>query len=119
MVSVVRIRQHAPFFDVQPRTGVSIEEFYADRALETFGSWGAGWFWWARQRAMPQPVRRPVRLLRATRSGKRAGPIQEYFCSGASTLLPRLARVEAEAGLKLENQVIPIGCWRARRDSNS
>jgi hypothetical protein len=32
-----------------PRTGSSIEVFYADRALETFGRFGAGWFWWSRR----------------------------------------------------------------------
>ena len=26
-----------PFYDIDPRTGVSFEIFYADRALETFG----------------------------------------------------------------------------------
>jgi hypothetical protein len=39
-----------PLFDAHPRTGVSIEVFYADRTLETFGRGGAGWFWWARRR---------------------------------------------------------------------
>jgi hypothetical protein len=39
-----------PLFDVHPRTGVSIEIFYADRTLETFGKCGAGWFWWSRRR---------------------------------------------------------------------
>ena len=43
-------RQRAPFFDVHPQTGATIEVFYADRALETFGRCGAGWFWWARRR---------------------------------------------------------------------
>ena len=43
-------RQRAPFFDVHLRTGATIEVFYADRALETFGRCGAGWFWWARRR---------------------------------------------------------------------
>jgi hypothetical protein len=38
-----------PLFDVHPRTGVSIEVFYADRTLETFGRGGAGWFWWPRR----------------------------------------------------------------------
>src|ERR1700730_5742029 len=45
------LRQRArrvSFFDVDPRTGVSIEVFYADRTLETFGRSGAGWFYWAR-----------------------------------------------------------------------
>ena len=39
-----------PLFDVHPQTGAAIEVFYADRALETFGRCGAGWFWWTRQR---------------------------------------------------------------------
>jgi hypothetical protein len=33
-----------PLFDVHPQTGVSIEVFYADRTLETFGRCGPGWF---------------------------------------------------------------------------
>jgi hypothetical protein len=43
--------RHQPLFDVHPRTGASIEVFYADRALETFGKCGAGWFWWPRGRS--------------------------------------------------------------------
>jgi hypothetical protein len=39
-----------PLYDIDPETGVSIEVFYADRTLETFGRRGAGWFWWPRQR---------------------------------------------------------------------
>ncbi len=38
------------FFDIHPKTGASIEVFYADRTLETFGGSGAGWFWWPRRR---------------------------------------------------------------------
>ena len=30
--------------------GATIEVFYADRALETFGRGGAAWFWWYRRR---------------------------------------------------------------------
>jgi hypothetical protein len=41
--------RHEPLFDVHPR-GASFEVFYADRALETFGRCGAGWFWWLRRR---------------------------------------------------------------------
>jgi hypothetical protein len=41
---------HEPLFDINPQTGVSIEVFYADRSLETFGRCGAGWFWWLRRR---------------------------------------------------------------------
>src|SRR5437868_6496117 len=43
-------RRLEPLYDVHPRTGASIEVFYADRALETFGKRGAGWFWWSRRR---------------------------------------------------------------------
>jgi hypothetical protein len=41
-------RQRAPLFDVHPQTGATIEVFYADRTMETFGRGGAGWFWWRR-----------------------------------------------------------------------
>ena len=41
---------HEPLYDIDPRTGASIEVFYADRDLETFGRCGAGWFWWPRRR---------------------------------------------------------------------
>src|SRR5437899_4320476 len=44
--------RHQPLFDIHPRTGASIEVFYADRALETFGRGGAGWFWWFRRRGL-------------------------------------------------------------------
>ena len=42
--------RHEPLYDIDPRTGASFEVFYADRALETFGRGGAGWFWWFRRR---------------------------------------------------------------------
>jgi hypothetical protein len=41
--------RHEPLFDVHPQTGVSIEVFYADRTVETFGRGGPGWFWWPRR----------------------------------------------------------------------
>jgi hypothetical protein len=43
-----QLRQE-PLFDVHPLTGASIEVFYSDRTLETFGRSGAGWFWWPRR----------------------------------------------------------------------
>ena len=43
-------KQQAPLYDINPATGVSIEVFYADRTLETFGWGGAGWFWWSLRR---------------------------------------------------------------------
>jgi hypothetical protein len=39
-----------PLYDIDPLTGISIEIFFADHALETFGRCGAGWFWWPRRR---------------------------------------------------------------------
>ena len=52
--------QHAPMFDMHPVTGASIEIFYADQTLETFGRGGAGWFWHVRRRSFA-PVRKPPR----------------------------------------------------------
>jgi hypothetical protein len=49
MSSDRRSQKHEPFFDIHPGTGVSIEVFYADRTLESFGKRGAGWFWHARR----------------------------------------------------------------------
>jgi hypothetical protein len=42
--------RHKPLFDVHPVTGASIEVFYADRTLETFGRGCSGWFWGPRRR---------------------------------------------------------------------
>ena len=47
---LVQRTAHEPLYDINPQTGVSIEVFYADRALESFNRRGAGWFWWARRR---------------------------------------------------------------------
>jgi hypothetical protein len=45
-----RSQKHAAFFDVDPLTGTSIEVFWADTTLETFGRGPSGWFWWPRGR---------------------------------------------------------------------
>jgi hypothetical protein len=45
-------RRREPLFDIHPASGGGIEVFYADRALETFGRGGAGWFWWPRRRGL-------------------------------------------------------------------
>ena len=42
-----------PLFDIHPQTGATIEVFYADRTLETFGRCGAGWFWCSRRSGLP------------------------------------------------------------------
>jgi hypothetical protein len=52
MSSIDRRHRHKPLFDVHPVTGASIEVFYADRTLESFGRGGAGWFWWPRRRGL-------------------------------------------------------------------
>src|SRR5712671_6808514 len=39
-----------PLYDVHPQTGATIEVFYSDRTMETFGRCGAGWFWCSRRR---------------------------------------------------------------------
>ena len=44
---------HAHLYDVHPLTGISMEAFYTDRTLETFGRGGAGCFWWQRRRGCP------------------------------------------------------------------
>ena len=37
-----------PLYDVDPRTGATIEVFYADEALAgCFGMSSAGWLWWS------------------------------------------------------------------------
>jgi hypothetical protein len=42
-----------PLYDINPLTGISIEVFFSDRTLETFGRGGCGWFWWPRRRGYP------------------------------------------------------------------
>jgi hypothetical protein len=49
---VAQAQKYEPLYDIDPETGVSIEVFYADRTLETFGRDGAGWFWWPRRRRL-------------------------------------------------------------------
>jgi hypothetical protein len=41
---------YEPLYDIDPETGTCIEVFYVDRVLaESFGTRGAGWFWWSSQ----------------------------------------------------------------------
>jgi hypothetical protein len=44
--------RYEPLFDVHPVTGASIEVFYADTGLATFGEGATGWFWWSRRRGL-------------------------------------------------------------------
>jgi hypothetical protein len=57
-----------PFFDVHRQTGVTIEVFYADRTLETFGRRGRGWFWCNRRRGYPP-------------EGQRTGPFATSYAA--------------------------------------
>ena len=43
----LHLPRREPLYDVHPLTGISIEVFWADTTLETFGRGGAGWFWWS------------------------------------------------------------------------
>jgi hypothetical protein len=45
-----RSARHRPLFDVHPVTGATIEVFWADTTLETFGRGSAGWYWHFRLR---------------------------------------------------------------------
>ena len=39
---------YEPVYDIDPRTGASVEVFYADHVLaQSFGACGPGWFWWS------------------------------------------------------------------------
>ena len=57
---------HEPLYHIDPQTGTTIEVFYADRTLETFGRCGAGWFWWPRRRGCRRMARLLGRSLRVT-----------------------------------------------------
>jgi hypothetical protein len=46
---------YEPLCDSDPRTGVTIEVFYADRFLAASLGAGAGWYWWQRGRHPGQP----------------------------------------------------------------
>ena len=39
---------YQPLYEIDPKTGASIEVFYADRVVaQSFGARGPGWFWWS------------------------------------------------------------------------
>jgi hypothetical protein len=40
---------YEPLYDADPRTGGTIEVFYADRVLAKSFDRGTGWFWWTCQ----------------------------------------------------------------------
>ena len=80
-----------PLFDINPLTGISIEVFYSDRTLETFGRGGAGWFWWSRRRGFSP-------------DGLATGPFATSYSAyrNAINRRPRIvAELEAGAPLRL------------------
>lgn len=50
-----------PLYDVDTRTGATVEVFFADRVLaQSFGARGAGWFHWTCEHGgVPGPVKGP------------------------------------------------------------
>ena len=130
--------KYAPLFDVDPVTGRSIEVFYADRALETFGRIGAGWFWWPRQRGLAPtgPAAGPFpssyaayrhaaisAAVTSKRSAVTASVQAGALCRKDLAMLPYCFRQSCawkqQAFEDSEKLVCSAGCWRARRDSNS
>jgi hypothetical protein len=69
-----QLSRHEPLFDVHPQTGVSFEVFYADRALETFGRCGPGWYWWSRRRGFSP-------------EGQRTGPFATSYAAYRHAML--------------------------------
>ena len=55
LASRSRRPQSEPLYDTDPRTGETIEVFYADRFLAASLGAGAGWYWWRRGRQPTQP----------------------------------------------------------------
>jgi hypothetical protein len=52
MAPLLPASRREPIHDLHPLTGISIEVFWVDRTLETFGRGNAGWFWWPRRRGL-------------------------------------------------------------------
>jgi hypothetical protein len=85
--------RHEPLYDVHPRTGASIEVFYSDPTLETFGRAGAGWFWWPRQQGS-SPTRPPVGPFASTYSAYRHA--MTNVANSADSTVPRCSLPENE-----------------------
>jgi hypothetical protein len=63
---------HEPLFEINPLTAATIEVFYSDRTLETFGRGGAGWFGRRANVDVHQMARLRGRSLRAYASYRNA-----------------------------------------------
>jgi hypothetical protein len=81
-------------------TGASIETFFADRTLETFGRGGAGWFWHVRRRSFA-PVRKSPRGLQGVQKQNTA----IEYAERAETL----AELLAKPGIEIENRKRCLG----------
>jgi hypothetical protein len=68
---------HEPLFDVHPQTGASIEVFYADRTLETFGRRGGGWFWWSRRPGLPPRTLGEQKIVSMCQAWDTDGPTRD------------------------------------------
>ena len=106
------LSKYEPILEVHPMTGASIEVFWADRTLETFGRRGAGWFWWPRRRGFPPdgkaagpfPTSYSLRIPprhNAQSASLAMTPLKNGCC--ASILLPQAQRMEATFSLAQEN----------------
>jgi hypothetical protein len=88
-----------PLYDIHPLTGISIEVFYSDRRLETFGRVGRGWFWWPRKRGCsPEGLPAGPFASRYAAFGHATGlqnTFGQFRTPDASTLLPRTIVLEA------------------------
>jgi hypothetical protein len=89
------LRQRArrePLFDIHPSTGASVEVFYADRGVETFGRCGAGWFWWPRRPGFP-PDGQSVGPFATSYAAYRHAFCQAICADQSGRPRPRLAAV--------------------------
>ena len=91
-----RRHQFEAIFDNHPVTGFSIEVFYADRALETFGRRGAGWFWQLRRRGFAP-------------EGAATGPFPTSYSAYRKALLSSDLRV---VGISVGRNEIPNSKFR-------
>lgn len=93
-----------PLYDINP-LGISIEVFYSDRTLETFGRCGAGWFWWPRRRgfAPKGPANGPF----PTSYSAYLSAFCEAICMDQSAPAPAPAGVTTVQKMTIIRTVIP------------
>jgi hypothetical protein len=87
--------RHEPLYDIHPRTGVSIEVFYADRTLETFGGCDSGWFWWPRRRG-------------CSPEGQAIGPFATSYAAYRHAMTPAPTTLDVHE--RLANRTSPSMC---------